>query len=279
MLSNMVEKDRKPDIHFKEFTDEWEEWKIGDALTEVKRTIKLEDNVTYRLVKVKRRNEGIVSRGLLKGRDILVKNYSEIKAGDYLISKRQVVHGANGLVPQSLDKAIVSNEYLVSVGNENITAEFWAAISKRPDMYKKFFISSYGVDIEKLVFDVNDWKKRIITIPSPTEQKRIIGFLKNLGTLITLHQRKYDKLVNVKKSMLEKMFPKNGADVPEIRFKGFTGAWEVKGLGEIGNTQSGIGFTEDEQGGTVGIPFYKVSDMNNVGNEHEMNNSNNSYVQ
>lgn len=65
------------------------------------------------------------------------------------------------------------------------------------------------------------------------EQKQIGSYFRNLDRLITLHQRKYDKLTNMKKSMLEKMFPKNGANVPEIRFKGFTDAWEQRKLGDI----------------------------------------------
>jgi type I restriction enzyme S subunit len=195
-----------PEIRFKGFTGKWESRKIGEILTERKRPIDLEDSRQYELVTVKRRNEGVVSRGMLKGKDILVKNYYEIRAGDYVISKRQIVHGANGIVPQNLDKAIVSNEYLVAVGNNNITTDFWTVISKLPDMYKKFFLSSYGVDIEKLVFDVEDWKKRNIEIPTVDEQNRITAFFKNLDALIFLHQRELDKLKNIKKACLEKMF-------------------------------------------------------------------------
>ena len=68
---------------------------------------------------------------------------------------------------------------------------------------------------------------------SKTEQQLIADCFRNLDNLITLHQRKYDKLTKVKKSMLEKMFPKNGKDVPEIRFKGFTEAWEQRKFEEI----------------------------------------------
>ena len=70
-------------------------------------------------------------------------------------------------------------------------------------------------------------------LPSLIEQQAISDFFRQLDNLITLHQRKYDKLTNVKKSMLEKMFPKNGSNVPEIRFKGFTEAWEQRKLGEV----------------------------------------------
>ena len=81
------------------------------------------------------------------------------------------------------------------------------------------------------------------------EQKQIGAFIRQLDNLITLHQRKYDKLTNVKKSMLEKMFPKNGSNVPEIRFKGFTEAWEQRKLGEMGQTYTGLsGKTKDDFG-------------------------------
>lgn len=208
MLEKMFPKEGAdvPEIRLKGFTGKWERKKIVDILTEAKRPMLLEDKKQYELVTVKRRNEGVVSRGMLMGKDILVKNYFTIRAGDFIISKRQIVHGANGIVPLNLDKAIVSNEYLVAVGNDNITTEFWTVISKMPDMYKKFFLSSYGVDIEKLVFDVEDWKKRIIVIPKVAEQNRITIFFKKLDDLISLHQRELDKLKNIKKACFERMF-------------------------------------------------------------------------
>ena len=74
------------------------------------------------------------------------------------------------------------------------------------------------------------FSKMEFRMPSLSEQKKIGSFFDNLDNLITLHQRKYEKLVNVKKSMLDKMFPKNGKKVPEIRFKGFTDDWEQRKL-------------------------------------------------
>ena len=73
----------------------------------------------------------------------------------------------------------------------------------------------------------------VILLPSQYEQEKIGNYFRYLDALITLHQRKYEKLLKVKKSMLEKMFPRDGADVPEIRFDGFTDAWEQRKLGDI----------------------------------------------
>ena len=88
-------------------------------------------------------------------------------------------------------------------------------------------------------------------LPSLIEQQAIGNFFRQLDNLITLHQRKYDKLLNIKKSMLEKMFHKNGNDVPEIRFKGFTDAWEQRKLGDL--------YTERNEQGDNSLQILSVS--------------------
>ena len=82
-------------------------------------------------------------------------------------------------------------------------------------------------------YTIESGKKTPISLPNKEEQERIGLFFANLDHLITLHQRKYEKLHNIKKSMLEKMFPKNGSNVPEIRFKGFTEAWEQRKVQDV----------------------------------------------
>ena len=81
--------------------------------------------------------------------------------------------------------------------------------------------------------NAQEYSQYQIMIPCKAEQDKISDYLRSLDTLITLHQRKYDKLQNIKKSMLEKMFPKNGSNVPEIRFSGFTDPWEQRKVFEI----------------------------------------------
>jgi len=98
-----------------------------------------------------------------------------------------------------------------------------------------------------------------ILLPSVQEQVKIALILDQIDNLITLHQRKYDKLVNVKKAMLEKMFPKDGADVPEIRFKGFTEAWEQRKLGEVVGIYDGVHQTPKYQ--DSGIMFLSVENI------------------
>ena len=95
-------------------------------------------------------------------------------------------------------------------------------------------------------YTIESGKKTPISLPKIKEQQQIGAYLRNLDNLITLHQRKYDKLVNVKKAMLEKMFPKDGADVPEIRFKGFTEAWEQRKLGDVAIRESTTVMSSDK---------------------------------
>ena len=107
------------------------------------------------------------------------------------------------------------------------------------------------------------------------EQAKIGDFCRRLDALISLHQQKLSKLKDLKQAYLTEMFPAPGEKRPRRRFKGFSGDWEEVRLGDIGRCQSGIGFPDDEQGGRIGVPFYKVSDMNNIGNERIMTNANN----
>ena len=97
-------------------------------------------------------------------------------------------------------------------------------------------------------------------VPSKPEQEKIASFLSSLDNLITLHQRKYDKLQVLKKAMLEKMFPKNGSSVPEIRFKGFTDAWEQRKLGDMMNVTS-VKRIHQSDWTDCGIRFLRARDI------------------
>ena len=102
-------------------------------------------------------------------------------------------------------------------------------------------------------------QKDVIIPPSTKEQQEIGAFFQQLDNLITLHQRKYEKLVNVKKSMLDKMFPKNDFKVPEIRFKGFTDDWEQRKLGDVVSVYDGVHQTPDYKDN--GIMFLSVENI------------------
>ena len=114
-----------------------------------------------------------------------------------------------------------------------------------------------GTTVESV--DFGKIKDMLLYMPSTVEQQQIGDFFAKLDSLITLHQRKYDKLVIFKKSMLEKMFPKDGESVPEIRFAGFTDPWEQRKLGEIVSIGAGAPPSAFSAGNFL---YVKVDDLN-----------------
>ena len=150
--------------------------------------------------------------------------YPYPKEGDILIS-------ASGSIGRTVEFT-GGNEYFQ---DSNIV---WLSHDDRLDnTFLKYFYSVVkwagieGSTIKRLYND--NILHTVISMPSVAEQKKIGAFFKELDHLITLHQRKLDRLKNIKKSMLDKMFPKDGEVVPEIRFKGFTDAWEQRKLGDV----------------------------------------------
>ena len=108
-----------------------------------------------------------------------------------------------------------------------------------------------------------------IVLPQKAEQQKIGAFFQGIDNLITLHQRKYDKLTNVKKSMLEKMFPKNGSNVPEIRFKGFTEAWEQCKLSDMcGTFEYGLNAAAKKYDGKN--KYIRITDIDDTSREFSL---------
>lgn len=207
----MQDNEKKPALRFKGFTDPWEQRKLGEMVD--------------------------VCSGM---------DYKHLSEGDI------PVYGTGGYM-LSVNKALSYDRNAVGIGRKGtidkpyiLKAPFWTVDT----LFYAIPKDSKNIDFTFDVFQKVDWKKKdestgvpslskiainetSISTPSKLEQERIGSFFRNLDTLITLHQRKYEKLVNIKKSMLDKMFPQNGASVPEIRFKGFTDPWEQRKLSDI----------------------------------------------
>ena len=254
---------------------DWASKKIGQWLKLAERSIVLQDEEEYQLVTIRRGFGGVDSRGSFLGKNVLVKNYFIVKTGDFIISKRQIAHGACGIVPPELDGAVVSNEYNVFLPQDGTNIQMFNLMMQLPHYKRLFYLMSDGVHIEKLLFKTQDWMKRTLAMPLLKEQKKIAEILSTQDKTIELQGRKIEELKRFKKGCLEKMFPRKGQKVPEKRFPGFTDDWEQRKLGDIGKARSGVGFPDAEQGGVTGIPFFKVSDMNLDGNESEMTVANN----
>ena len=131
------------------------------------------------------------------------------------------------------DKGIISKFYPVFSGKNSDVFFLSLVLNNSDEVVREIAYTCTGTGQKVLSF--LDLQKMKVRVPSYDEQKEIAAYFENLDHLITLHQRKYDKLVVIKKSMLEKMFPKNGQTKPEIRFSGFTDDWEQRKLGDVAN--------------------------------------------
>ena len=210
----MQDNEKKPALRFKGFTDPWEQRKLGDLCVEFR-----------------------------SGEFISASDITE--TGEY------PVFGGNGLRGFT-DRFNHDGEYTLigrqgalcgnvnfAVGKSYFTEH---AIAVRADkknqtrflyyLFSTMDLGQYSGQSAQPGLAVGNLVELKSTLPDKQEQEKISGVLTALDTLITLHQRKYEKLVNIKKSMLDKMFPQNGASMPEIRFKGFTDPWEQRKLGD-----------------------------------------------
>jgi type I restriction enzyme S subunit len=209
-------KNTKPAIRFKGFTDDWEQRKLGEVATEmiaggdVDKELLLEEG-HYPVIANALTNDGIVG---------YYNDQYRIKAPAVTVTGRGDVGHAKA---RNVDFTPVVR--LLSIKTNHDVYFLENAINTL-----KIVIESTGVP----QLTVPQLAKYEISFPKALKEEEKIGqYFANLDHLITLHQRKYDSLVNVKKAMLEKMFPKNGETVPEIRFKGFTDDWEQRKLGEV----------------------------------------------
>ena len=170
--------------------------------------------------------------------------YKKVCIGDIAYNSMRMWQGASGY---SYYNGIVSPAYTVLSANYNVNSKFIAYQFKLPKMIHTFKINSQGItsDNWNLKFPVLSYIEIYIS-KQIEEQSKIAVFLESLDHLITLHQRKLEKLKIIKKSMLENLFPKNGEKTPRIRFSGFTEDWEQRKLGEVAAFSKGCGYSKSD---------------------------------
>ena len=221
-----------PSIRFAGFTDAWEQREVGELLTERnEQSPKSEDYPLMAFIAY----EGVAPKGERYDRSSLVndtenKLYKHTEKGDFIYSSNNLETGSIGL--NNYGNACISPVYSIFSCTELSIPDFIGRRLCRKDFISEMVKWRQGVIYGQWRIHEDDFVKIKIEVPTVQEQKKIGQLLLSLDTLITLHQRKYDQLVNIKKSMLEKMFPKSGELVPEVRFAGFTDAWEQREFGE-----------------------------------------------
>ena len=217
-----------PQIRFAGFTDPWEQRKLGELFEES------DERASDREILSVSVANGIYpasesDRETNPGASLA--NYKIVHFGDVVYNSMRMWQGA---VDASRYDGIVSPAYVVTRPNSEVYARFFARLLRQPMLLKQYQQVSQGNSKDTQVLKFDDFASIGISMPaSENEQRQIGAFFDRLDSLITLHQRKYDKLCVLKKSMLDKMFPKGGSLYPEIRFAGFTDPWEQRKLGEL----------------------------------------------
>ena len=233
-----------PSIRFRGFDDAWEQRKLGEV-------IRLNGRIGFRGYTEKdivTKDDGgvltfsptnIVDNKLTtncKNTYITRFKYDEspeikIHNGDILFVKTGSTLGKSALVT-GLSEDATLNPQVVVMRTNNLNVEFLAAMLVTNTIISQVNSAKIGGAIPTLTETrIKDFD---VAIPVSEAEKEQIGqFFSQLDHLITLHQRKFEKLTNVKKSMLEKMFPQNGSCYPAVRFKGFTGPWERRKFGDV----------------------------------------------
>lgn len=205
----------------------WLRGPLSAHLFEQQRPIRMSDDAEYRLVTVKRSRGGVVTREHLRGREISVKSQFLLHPGDFLISKRQIVHGACGIVPEELEGSIASNEYAILRGKPTVDLEFLNYLAHSIYFQQTCFHSSIGVHVEKMIFKLDRWLSWDFDLPPLPEQRKIAEVLSTWDAAISAQERLIANAKHQKKALMQTLLP-TGTQPPKKRLPGFTGDWARK---------------------------------------------------
>ena len=235
-----------PKIRFKGFTKDWEQRKFSELYARSSEkndgSIGMDKNITVATMQFK--NDVKVST------TEYLKTYYTFKLGDIAFEGHQSKEFRYGrFVENDIGNGIVSHIFAVFRPIQEYDLYFWKYAINNETLMQRILARSTKASTMMHDLVTNDFLNETFLVPSVKEQKQIGAFLNKLDNLITLHQRKCEQTKKLKKYMLQKMFPQNGAKVPEIRFDGFTYDWEQRKLGDMGSTFTGLsGKTKEDFG-------------------------------
>jgi len=190
------------------FKEEWKTYRLSELLRQISRRVEFDDQSIYDLISVRRRSGGIFSRGKIAGHTIQTKQMYLAKEGDFLISKMQIVHGASALVTKGFDSMHISGSYIALRvrDSQKLDVYFLNWLSKTLNFYHLTYLSSYGVHIEKMTFNLRLFLKSKISIPKDVkEQHRIAEALSTADEEIETLEKKLAALEKQKRGMMQKL--------------------------------------------------------------------------
>ena len=240
----MTKKSDAPAIRFKGFSDAWEQRKLGEmGQTYTGLSGKTKDDFGHgqaRFVTYMNVFSNPISNPEMTEPIEIDPKQNEVEVGDVFFttsSETPEEVGMSSILLEKRGKTYLNSFCFGFRPSEKIDSYYLAYMLRSESTRAKIILLAQG--ISRYNISKNKVMEIAVSLPSLDEQKMIGQYFSQLDNLITLHQRKFEKLTNVKKSMLEKMFPQNGSSYPEIRFKGFTDPWEQRKLGELGTITTG----------------------------------------
>ena len=250
-----------PKIRFKGFTKDWEQRKLGDVFEQTLNLVNpKEDEIELWSLTVE---DGLTKKSDRYNREFLVKkddNFKEVRPGDIVYNPMNMTLGAVGYNGMAKSVA-VSGYYTTMVAKENYDTYYINTWLKSPQAIRLYRTYATGSLIEKQRVQFPTLSIIPVTFPKYEEQIKIGSYFHSIDNLITLHQRKCEQTKKLKKYMLQKMFPQNGAKVPEIRFDGFTYDWEQRKLSEIAIEKLSNGIMNNQANDETGLRHINVINM------------------
>ena len=261
--------ENKPNIRFKGFADDWEQRKAIDIADYSKGNGYSKGDLTDTGTPI-----------ILYGRLYTKYQFAINEVDTFVVPRNGAVYsqGNEVIVPASGETAediarasAVEKSGVLLGGDLNIIRPFdfmnplfLALAISNGEPHKELAKKAQGKSVVHI--HNSDIQEVMISYPSRTEQDRIVSVFRHLDHLITLHQRKCDNIKQLKKYMLQKMFPRNGKKVPEIRFEGFTDDWKQYKLGELGEIMTGStpSTSKPEYYSENGLPWVTPTDINSL---------------
>lgn len=247
----MTKKASTPALRFKGFTYTWEQRKVTELgkiyiglVTTMTKHYTNDGTLLIRNSDIKDSRFEFGDNPIYLEKSFAQQNESRMHQVGDVITVHTGDVGTSAVITENEAKSIGFATIVTRPDTKIINPDYLCAFLNT-DKHKKWAVAISTGD-GRTNYNLGDYYELVVPVPSIKEQKAIASYIQNLNNLITLHQRKYDKLTNMKKSMLEKMFPKNGANVPEIRFKGFTDAWEQRKLKELATFAKGTGYSKSD---------------------------------
>ena len=261
----MENKQKIPQVRFKGFTDAWEQRKLGEVASNFEYGLNASakefdgKNKYIRITDIDDESRMFLSDDITSpDTDLTLADKFKLEAGDILFARTGASVGKTYLYREK-DGLVYYAGFLIraKINSEN-DAEF-VFQNTLTDSYNSFIRITSQRSGQPGV-NAQEYQGYNFYVPNLEEQKAIGTYFRNLDNLITLHQRKCDTLQKLKKSMLQKMFPKNDSLYPEIRFEGFTDAWEQRKFSELTEIRS-ASRVHKEEWQSSGVPFYRSSDV------------------